>query len=81
MIDWTDEQLAERKIDRARLEALVSKLNECLQEMRALRLEGYVASGAVHLMCGPSHDGAGTAHQERVVATLDDRTRFDGGDW
>lgn len=40
----------------------------------------YLANNTLHLMAGPSHEGLGTAHPERVRESVL-IPRADGGDW
>lgn len=81
-IEWTDEQLKEAKIHKGRLRSLARRLRKCSEDMQALGLEVYGASGTGHLVhhSRPTHTGRECEPDfGSVVANIG--FGFNGGDW
>jgi hypothetical protein len=82
MLNWTDEQLEAVGLDPKKVESIVRRLRKISEEMRALDLNIYGASGSGHLMHAsrPSHTGPGQRpDQDAPIASVG--LGFDGGDW
>ena len=81
MINWSDEQLEEVGIDKAKLKSMVTRFRRLSREMHEMGLHLYGQSGLGHLIHSsrPTHNERAEADHGSSVAILGHG--FDGGDW
>ena len=84
-LKWSDEQLRAAGLEKRKVNSIVFRLRKISEEMRAMGLSVYGASGSGHLMHSsrPTHidlpGGATKADMDSPVAWIG--FGFDGGDW
>jgi hypothetical protein len=85
MLNWTDDQLEDVGLDKAKVESIARRFRRLSREMWEMELYVYGASGSGHLMhrSRPPHidqpGGDLRADQDAPIADLGEG--FDGGDW
>lgn len=79
-VHWSDDQLMEAGINRARLERALLKVETGLNELDKLGLNLYVGD-SIGIMKGCHHEGLGEARRDRQVATVMSHIGYDGGAW
>lgn len=84
-LDWTDEQLTEAGLDKAKVLSLVRRLQRISKEIREMNLHIYGASGTGHLVhqSRPTHIVVlgGDLKPDFGCSIAHLGEGFDGGDW